>query len=105
MESLPSRGLAGNSGSPETKLDNMQKLKKNRRSVEAWEKRKSKRKHFRIASRASLKILRKSYRQQGLSSAEIKSKLQESRRVRKSGAFKPPVLRKMKSRLIQPMGT
>ena len=92
MNSLPSRGQTGNPGLPEAKFDDMQKLKKNRRSVEAWERRKSKRKTFRINSRANLKLLKNSYKQQGLSSVEIRSKLKESRRVRKSGVFDPPRL-------------
>ena len=92
MNSLPSRGQTGNPGLPEAKFDDMQKLKKNRRSVEAWERRKSKRKTFRINSRANLKLLKNSYKQQGLSSVEIRSKHKESRRVRKSGVFDPPRL-------------
>ena len=89
MESLPSRGETGKPGTPDAKLDSVQKFKKNQRSAEAREKRVDKRRHFRKSSRENLKLLRNSYIQQGLSLIEIRSKFKESRRVRKGGAFNP----------------
>ena len=90
MESLPPRGIAGEPGSPNAKCDLMRKYKKNQRSAKSRRRRVVKRRDFRITSRVNLKVLRISFLQCGLTAAEIGLKLKDTRRVRKSGAFKPP---------------
>ena len=89
MDSIPSRGKAGEPGSPDAKFEFMRKFKKNQRSARSRELRIWKRSQHRRTSRSNFKLLRSL--QHGLSPAEIKLKLKVSRCARKSGAFKHPV--------------
>ena len=86
MNLVPSRGKTGEPGSPDAKFRCMRIYKKNQRSAQSRENRKCKRKYHRSAARANHKFLKSSLC--GQSPAEIKSKLKDSRSVRKSGAFK-----------------
>ena len=89
MNLVPSRGKTGEPGSPDARFRSMRTYKKNQRSARSRENRICKRHAHRKSGRANLKAQKSSFI--GLSPAEIKSKLKESRCVRKSGAFKHPI--------------
>jgi hypothetical protein len=91
MDSIPSRGKTDQPSESliDAKLDDEQRFKKNQRSEEARMKRRIKRRNHQIASRENFKVLKQDLHDSGLSSSDIKLKLQELRRERKSGTCKP----------------
>ena len=89
MDLIPSSGETGEPGSPDAKFKFIRRYKKNQRSAQSRERRISKRHIHRSNSLINRKLLRSSL--YGQTPAIIKSKLKESRSVRKSGAFKRPI--------------
>ena len=91
MNLVPSRGKTEEPGSPDAKFRYVCKYKKNQRSAQSRSQRLCKRRAHRKKSVSNRKILRSSKSLRGLTPAEIKLQLKESRCVRKSGAFKRPI--------------